>query len=143
MGSSPRDEFCLITCMLKHLQGRVQMFAICFKMHQKTVKALMDGGGVASWGPHAHARMWAVGNGSAQRSLSGFAGHLRTFVVHWGQPGGAEGTECTCVARLCFAHAVSRLGQAADRHVAPGPGAAMSGPLSAAPVAHGCHSPQT
>ena len=29
-GAKPRDEFCLITCMLKHLE--VQMFAIFFKM---------------------------------------------------------------------------------------------------------------
>lgn len=50
--------------MLKHLQRRVQMFAICFKMHQKNVKALMDGRGVGIVGPpqyNAHARMWVVG----------------------------------------------------------------------------------
>lgn len=32
-GSNPKDEFCLITRVLRHLE--VQMFAICFKMRQE------------------------------------------------------------------------------------------------------------
>lgn len=49
MGSNPADEFCLITRVLKHLEGRVQMFAICFKMHQNNSKGLMGASGVGRY----------------------------------------------------------------------------------------------
>lgn len=117
MGSTPRDEFYLITCMLKHLQRRVQMFAICFKMHQKNVKALMDGRGVGIAGPPPSTTLmpgcgwWATG--SSLWNSSGFAVRVRMLTKCWGQSSGPErAPERKPVARLC----------SACSSVQPGPG---------------------
>lgn len=126
----------LLDYTLKHLQGRVQMFAICFKTHQKNVKALMDGRGVVSGGPHSKMLVPGCGwwvSGSPRRNSPGCT--FENAHQALGQTQGPR-AQSASVRPGCAVHSGVRPGLLTDTRPPP---------LSAAPpelhVARGCHRP--